>query len=306
MAQKRTLSMAALLLIAVLIFGACSGGAGDSASSGGGVTSGDGGGDAAYDEIGAPETMEDTDAGASTGGGDDGFQSAPATDLPDVGPNVIKTATLGIEVKGSFSDSMQDVIDAATRHGGFVTSSSIAGDDARSGSIVIRVPSEQFEATLGEIKGIASKVTREEVAGQDVSQEFVDLTSRVRNLEAQENVLLGLMNDATTVAASIRVQRELSGVQMEIERLRGRINYLKDQTDYSTISLRMREPGAVAAKPAPPEGAFERAWDNATKTLAFIYTGVVVGAGFVLPLALIALMLLFAFKAVRPLVVKTR
>lgn len=288
-----------LLALTVLLLGAAC--AGNDDSSAGGDS-----GAAAIEESGPRELFADLPVANDGGGGSDGFQFDSAAALPDIGPSIIKTAKIAIEVEGdTFQGSVQEAIDTAERHGGFVLSSQIGSDDERSGSIVVRVPAEQFESALSELKGLAVEggVTSQKVSGQDVSQEFVDLQSRLRNFEAQETVLLGLMEKAATVSDSIRVQRELGNVQLEIEQLRGRLNFLEDQTQYSTITLGMSEAGA--AKPAPA-GAIEKAWQNAKDTFAAVVTAVIVGAGFVLPLAFLALIALAAIRFLRPLVARVR
>ncbi len=239
----------------------------------------------AYDSVGTT---------SSGGGGNDGQSAAP---LPDIGLSVIKTASIGLEIdKDSFRDSVQQAIDAAERNGGFVLSSDIGGDELRSGSLVIRVPASNFESTLASIKGLG-KITSESISGKDVSQEFVDLNARARHFEAQEAVLLDLMSKATTIPDSIRVQGELQRTQLEIERLRGRINFLKDQTSFSTISMNMTEVGVA---PPKPKGTLAKAWAQARETFMDVIAAVVVGAGFVFPVAILGALVALIFRALWP------
>ena len=122
--------------------------------------------------------------------------------------------------EGTFADRFQDAIQVAGRHGGFVASSQSTRSAHPTGTIVLRVPSDQFEAALGELKGLGS-VSAEEVSGQDVTSQYVDLQARLRNWEAQETVLLDLMTKSASIDDSIKVQRSLQDVQLQIEQ-RGR------------------------------------------------------------------------------------
>jgi len=140
------------------------------------------------------------------------------------------------------------------------------------------------------------EVTSESVSGQDVSQEFIDLQARLRNYVAQESVLLKLMKEAQNVVDTIRVQNELQRIQLEIERLRGRITYLEDQTAMSTIELRVLEEGAAAAAP----GEFEKAWQRAKDSLVAVVAGLISSLGVVVPLALLVLLVAFVVNRVRP------
>jgi len=67
----------------------------------------------------------------------------------------------------------------------------------------------------------------------------------LKNLQAQEQVLLGLMDKSTNVSDSIEVQKELSNVQGEIEVIKGRMNYLDNMVSFSTIDVSLAEPQAV-------------------------------------------------------------
>jgi uncharacterized protein DUF4349 len=229
---------------------------------------------------------------------DEGFAAGPrvGNDLPPLGPNVIKSADVRLEIKrNTLRDTVGDVTAIAGRYGGFVISTDVAGQKARSGVLVIRVPAERFEQALAELRGMG-KVTREAVSGLDVGQEFVDLEARLRNWRAQEVVLLQLMDRATSVTETIRVQRELQQVQLEVERIRGRLRYLEDQTTMSTITVGLREGGVAADRP----NTLERAWQRAVQTFLAIMTGAIVAAGAVLPFVLLILVGWIAFRVVRP------
>lgn len=228
-------------------------------------------------------------------GGDDLASTAAAPATPEIGPNVIKTAELKLEVpKDEFRDAVTKATGAASSFGGFVLTTDVS--ETRSGTIILRVPAENFDSVLGDLRSLGD-LKGETISGRDVSEEFVDLQARLRNLEVQETVLLRLMDRAQTVSATIKVQRELSGVQMEIERLRGRIRFLDDQTSFSTITVNL-----VRADLAPPEpaGALGRAWENAKDTFVAVVSGVVVGAGFVLPVAFLLALIALAYRALRP------
>jgi hypothetical protein len=222
-----------------------------------------------------------------------GGEAAPLA-VPAVGPTVIKTADLEVEVgRDGFADAMAGATSVAARHQGFVVSTSTGGAEARRGTIVLRVPAEGFEDALNELRGLG-EVQRQRVSGEDVGQEFVDLEARLRHLHAQEQVMLALFDDATTVADTIRIQNELSRIQLQIEEIEGRLRYLRDQTSLSTISLTLAEEGVAAP------GAFDRAWERAVDGFVSVFAALVVGLGYVLPFAAIGLAGLLVYRRVRP------
>jgi len=292
----------ALLVVALMVMGfvgACNGGDDDSAGGGDGAVNSKGPAverDLMTEEQGVNYDSDTTFGSVNDGGGGGDTGTASDIGLPGTPPRVIKTADIRIDVpKDEFRDSVQASVDVAERNGGFVNSTTI-NEDNKSGSVTIRVPAESFEAALGELKQIGD-VEAETISGTDVTQEFVDLEARKRNLEAQETVLLNLMDDATSVLATIRVQRELQPVQLEIERLQGRINYLSDQTDMSTITVAFTPAGAA---PTEPAGAIEKAWENAKDTFVSVVSAVVIGAGFVIPVAFLLALVALAVRWLRP------
>jgi len=217
--------------------------------------------------------------------------------LPTVAARVIKTADLEVAVlDGDFRSALTAAVEVARRHGGFVLSTSVEAGNAKSGRLVIRVPAESFERALTDIESLGD-VGREVVSGEDVSQEFVDLQARLRNAEAQEKVLLKLMDRSKSVQDTIDVQRELQTVQLLAEQLSGRLRYLEDQTSFSTITLALGEKGAPAA--ASP-GVLQEAWDNATKTFFVVVSAVILGAGFALPVVILVAIMLLIVRLVRP------
>ena len=232
---------------------------------------------------GLDESAPEVDAEGS-GAGDGGVVVA-GIDLPGISAKLVKTADLELEVpREGFSDALREAMAIAGRFGGFVLTTAVEGRDARRGSIAVRVPSERFEAALAELHGLG-EVEAESVSTEDVGQEFVDMEARLRNLRAQEAVLLRLYERAETIPETIRVQSEVSGVQLQIEELEGRLRYLRDQTSLGTISVSLTEAGAVPARLGP----IGRAWRTAVEVTTGIASGLIVGLGALLPVALLGL-----------------
>lgn len=202
--------------------------------------------------------------------------------VPGIEQSIVKDAALGIEVRHGLSDAVDAVVAIAGDHGGFVLRTSIEEGRRGTATMRLRVPSGDFERVLADLDDLGD-VTREEIAGRDVTEEFIDLDARLRNLEAQERVLSRLMDDATTVAASIRVQRELTPVRLDIERIRGRMRFLEDRTSLGTIDVVVMEDGVTVAG-----GPIGRAFSEARAAFVSVVAGAIVVAGVVVPVALLA------------------
>ncbi|NTW02376.1 MAG: DUF4349 domain-containing protein [Oscillochloris sp.] len=160
--------------------------------------------------------------------------------LPDVQAAaqrmVIKTASISLQVE-KVPEAEARIRACAEQLGGYVVSVQTNGSgDYQSSVITFRVPSDQFSAALTDVEGLASKVLSRSVGGDDVTEEFVDLESRLRNLEATRDRLLDLLAKATKVEDALEVNTALTDVQGQIEQIQGRMKYLKDSAGMATIT----------------------------------------------------------------------
>src|SRR3990170_3702558 len=238
------------------------------------------------------------DEGASGGG-----SVAELPGLPAIGPAVVRTATLSIEVgEDGFVAAFDSASLVAGKYGGFVESSSTGGTKIQRGDLLIRVPADRFDEAVRDLRALGT-VERQELSGQDVTAEFVDLEARLRTWEAQEAVLLDLMSQATTIEATLRVQRELQDVQFRIEQIEGQLRYLENRTELATIQVSLHEPGAVVPTTQQPSTrpSLAEAWEKAVDGFLAICYSVVVGLGYLVPLSALALIVwLGARRLVRP------
>jgi Domain of unknown function (DUF4349) len=179
--------------------------------------------------------------------------------LGDFGRKVVKTADLGLhseEVRRSTARAQQ----VAASAGGTVLSSQVyRSDDSVTADLVLSVPSDEFERVLGELRSLGEKVTTDSISGQDVTEEYVDLKSRERNLKATEEGMLRLYDRAKNVEEVLSIQRELTGVREDIELVQGRIKYLDQRSTYSQITLNIQP--LTSRHPGLP-GILETSWSG--------------------------------------------
>lgn len=258
-----------------------------------------------------PSAEDVGDGGASTGAADAAVAetlAAPGTavgelpGLPSIGEAVVKDAEISVEVRpGTFAQEFDDASLVASRYGGHVESSSMAGARARSGSLVVRVPSDRFDEAMSDFRALGT-VTGESISGRVVTQEFVDLEARLRTWESQEAVLLDLMEQATSVEATLRIQRELQDVQFRIEQIEGQLRVLEDRTAFATIRLSMLETGAPVApqqRPTDPRPSLAEAWEKAVDGFLGVAYATVVGMGYLVPISALGLAAWFGFRRVQ-------
>jgi len=125
---------------------------------------------------------------------------------------------------------------------GYVVSSRRWQEDERlAGTIAIRVPAEHFDDVMRTLRGLAVDVIAEDTSSKDVTEEYVDLSAKLGNLEATEEQLLRLMEKAETVEDILAVQRELSKTRGEIEQTKGRMQYLERTSATSLIEVHLEQ-----------------------------------------------------------------
>lgn len=160
---------------------------------------------------------------------------------------VLKSAEITISVAKP-NESMKEISAMASRLGGFVVNSfTWKEEDYSSGrsydkaTITIRVPAEKLDSTLAEIRAMSANgaegVISESQSGQDVTSDYVDSESRLRNLKAAEAQLIELMENTTDLENTMEVFRELTNIREQIEVLQGHINYLKESSELASIAV---------------------------------------------------------------------
>ncbi len=254
------------------------------------------GSDEGFTGVPIPGVVNEDAAGPAGGG------LSSVGSLPPIGPDIVKTAGISIEVeKGGFETAFNAATTIAGRYGGYVQDSSMRGIKAKSGQLTIRVPASAFDQAMNDLRGLGS-VEGQSISGQDVTSQFVDFNARLRTWETQEAVLLRLMRRATSIESTLRVQNQLQDVQFRIEQIKGQLRLLENQTSLATIDVSLREVGAVvgvrrsAAREPPSLG---EAWNRAVDGFLGVIFAVVVGLGYLIPLAAIAFAIGFGYRRYR-------
>ena len=230
-----------------------------------------------------------------------GASASPVPGAPTVVPSVIKTARLSLRIpKGTFKERFDRATRIAQTYDGYVQSSSTGGGTLRSGGLLLRVPAANFERALTDLRALG-RVERQTVLGRDVGAQFVDLQARLRNARAEEQVLLKLLAKAPTVGASLRVQSTLSDVELQIEELQGQIRFLRHRAALSTIDVELSERAPTHHRVT--HQTFGGAWHDAMDGFFGVLTAVVVGMGYVVPIAMLLAVAWLVVRRVRPRVV---
>src|SRR5690625_1979958 len=156
---------------------------------------------------------------------------------------VIYNAELHIEVK-SYQQTLNDIQKQVTNFHGYIVESSMYEEQengAKIGQITARVPQEKFQDFIKLVEDGSSKVVESSTSGQDVTEEYVDLESRLKSKRIVEDRLLSFMEQAKKTEDLLKISSDLAEVQEEIEAISGRMKYLQNKSDLATITIYIDE-----------------------------------------------------------------
>jgi hypothetical protein len=195
---------------------------------------------------------------------------------------VVRTGTASLEVD-SLEAAVAGVRRLAQRLGGYVGNTALSGgrEQYRHATVELKVPSDRFDDLAGGLEPLG-KLEHVNVSAEDVGEEFVDVSARAENARRLEERLLTLLaTRAGKLRDVLNVERELARVREEIERLDGRLRYLRTRSAVSTLTVTLHEPLPLIARPHPIREAVRRAWE----VFIAVVAGVVASLGVVVPLA---------------------
>ncbi|MFS0643613.1 DUF4349 domain-containing protein [Siminovitchia sp. 179-K 8D1 HS] len=179
---------------------------------------------------------------------------------------IIHRADLEVKVK-SLEKARQDIEKKVKEYGGYIVESNIYREENElmSGHLTIRIPEKHFQQFLNDAEEAAAEIMGRTVTGQDVTEEYVDLESRLKSKRAVERRLLDFMKDAQKTEDLLKISRDLAKVQEDIEVIVGKMKYLENQTAYSTVDISMQENRVVVPG---VDGDQLNTWEKTKKQLA--------------------------------------
>jgi hypothetical protein len=228
-------------------------------------------------------------------------------------PMIVTTASMAVRV-ADVSAAVKRVRDIAAANGAEVSDLVVSGGDGGnprpldeltveqqqnmpnpgSADITLRVPADKLPAVEDQVAKLG-RVLNQSASQNDVTQQHIDLTARLKNLQAEEERLRGFLGKATKVSEMLDVERELSRIRGDIESMQAQVDYLERQAAKSTLTISLSEPPAVT-NPGSGGWGFDTALrDGILATAALARTLVTVA----IPLAAIALPLVAIWLVVR-------
>ncbi|MBI4591894.1 DUF4349 domain-containing protein [Candidatus Uhrbacteria bacterium] len=160
----------------------------------------------------------------------------------EIDEKIIKTGSLDLVVDKA-QQSLSDIETITNQAGGYVETSTLQEheDGTTSGYVTMRVPADQFDATMAGVKELALVVERETSSAEDVTEQYIDLAARLKNAQAQEARYVEILDVANTVEEILQIEEALGNIRGYIESLQGQLNYLDSLTGFSTITISLSE-----------------------------------------------------------------
>lgn len=267
------------------------------------------------DEAEEPDVEADVepDAGLAEAPDDGHGEAASTAGLGEVAQadperRLIREGSVTVGYPDTFDDAYRQVTGLAGRLGGAVLDIESSTDEKGvvRGSVTVGVPAGEFDALLARLDEIGP-VGRRDIRTEDVTDEYVDLRSRLRHLERTEEFYLELFDEAETVDDAITVRDRLDSVQERIEEIEGRLRHLEDRTEISRLTVELVPEGEADREPHRVVAGFGDYWADAREgfvrvagTLLVVAVGAtpLVLAGVVAVLA--AVVLLRTWRSTRP------
>lgn len=222
--------------------------------------------------------------------------------LPDVSQaavsrKIIRTGDIDLEVE-DVQQTMSRISEVTRKAGGYVGDSNVYESEGglKRGSITVRVPADRFETLFEQFRtfGADGTAVSYRQSAEDVTEEWVDLEARIENKTKQEKSLQNHLEREAELSDILAVEQELYRVRGEIERLEGRMRYLKNQVSLSTITVNLDEipqAGIGGSKAWRIGYHLRNAWQSLVDfvrwlVIAIIYV-VIVGAPVYIPIILL-------------------
>jgi len=244
----------------------------------------------------APLAMDQSVARSASGTGANSYSSTQPTNAERM---VVKNASLSIAVDDPPA-VMERISKMADEMGGFVVSANLyqttldSGVEVPHASISIRVPAEKLDEAMSRIKAETQQpVMTENISSQDVTADYTDLQSRLRNQEAAEKQLQQILDKATKPEDVLSIFNQLTQVREQIELIKGQIQFYEQSAALSMISTELYANAAVQPVTIggwQPKGVAKQALQALVNTLKFLANAAIWIFILVLPVLIVVLL----------------
>ena len=152
---------------------------------------------------------------------------------------VIKTANLSFE-SSDLNVTYENLLKGVSKYNAIVQNDASGKNDASIyRNLTIRIPNQHFDAFIAEISKGVSHFDRKEISQQDVTEEYIDVESRMKSKKKLEERYLQLLSKANKVAEMLEIEKKLAEIREEIEAKEGQLKYIQNRVSMSTVQIEM-------------------------------------------------------------------
>jgi hypothetical protein len=196
----------------------------------------------------APSMEESMQESGGTGAGD--------ADL--IGQKIIRNGSMTISVADAF-ETRTLLNGILSKYKAYISNEFLDNNDyATNYTIQIRVPAEQLDPLVTDIESLKGTVTHKSIQARDVTEEYIDLETRLKNKQAYLEQYRSLLKNAKTMEDILKVQEQIRALEEEIESFTGRLKYLGNQVSLSTLDLTINQQKDYVYRPDRKINFFER------------------------------------------------
>ena len=186
---------------------------------------------------------------------------------------LIKSGEIRFETS-SIATVRTNIFQSVKKHKGYVSSDNTQNYSGKvSNTIVVRVPADDFNELLAEVTVGVSSFDSKSIVTKDVTEDFLDISARLKTKKELEIRYLELLKKAVTVREIMEVEQQIGLLRSEIESVEGRLKYLESRVSFSTLSLTFYKNTPVVEEFSNDFGiGFRNGWNNFMLFLLFLVT----------------------------------
>ena len=171
---------------------------------------------------------------------------------------IIRDGSISIRTKDMAS--CKKGVDALVKSlGGYIDNENLQNDDDRiSYDLKVRIPAANFDKMLEALENGKDDVRSKNIEARDVTEEFVDIETRLANKQVYLKRYKELLAKASTVRDILAIEEQIRVIQEEIESREGRLKYLNDQVAFSTLDINIYKVKEFIYRQVPQDKFSER------------------------------------------------
>lgn len=212
-----------------------------------------------------------------------------------VGKKIIKEGEISIETN-DVKAARKALTDSLTKLGGYVNQESENNDDKNTRKnyvLSVRIPAQQFERFLNMVSSTADHIESKSIRVKDVTTEFIDITTRLKNKTLLEERYKALLQKATKMADVLEVEDKLTEIRTDIETTQGQLNYLNKQIAFSSLQITLFSKNAIGKNEGSSFGyKLKNAFGDSWQLIESLFFGLIT----LWPLLLIAIIIVVLFR----------